>query len=176
MAERVRGEPGVAELPLDERAERVSKAVRMEARNAEPAGRLGADVARAGRRQAVRRRRLDAALRGGLEADEEGGGWVGAPGEVLVGGVTGAMGPRVPCPLADDGEPLVASVRAVEAEDLRDAGAGGEEEEHQSAVTQLGQRVRRHLVDEALAVGVLEGFLEALRQLGQVDRHTQVSR
>jgi hypothetical protein len=136
VAEGLGGEAGVAQALLEQGAQGMAQLVRVERRHACLLGDLVADVAGAlGSEPVVR-----PSARGGLEGDEEGRGAVVAGAQVSVDGAPGPLrdqGRALAVALAAQNEAVASPVGAVEAEQLADAGAGGEEQEEQRPITLL---------------------------------------
>ena len=137
VAECFGGEPGVAHRLLEQGPEGVPQLVGVKRGDAESPGELAADVLRAGDGEAVGA----GGFAGRLEADEQGGGVVLAGGEVLLDRgprLVGHLDDAFAVTLAEHPQAVGFPVAAVEPEDLRDPGPGGQQQQDQRPVALSG--------------------------------------
>jgi hypothetical protein len=113
-----------------------------------------------------------------LEADEQGGGVVHPGGEVLLdrkARLVGHLDDAFAVALAEHPQAVGFPVAAVEPQDLRDPGPGGQQQQDQRSVAHFGQRVVGQCFQELVPVTGFQGLGESFGQLGYVDGGPEVA-
>jgi hypothetical protein len=113
-----------------------------------------------------------------LEADEQRGGVVHPGGEVLLdrkARLVGHLDDAFAVTLAEDPHAVGFPVAAVEPQDLRDPGPGGQQQQDQRAVAQFGQRVVGQGIEQLIPVTGFQGLGESFGQLGHIDGGPEVA-